>query len=306
MSVSSTFPHGVEPFFAYIYGQKPELIEDKKNTVYGLPGKGISIILDKFRGCHIDIKETPADSARVRNAIFELADTAKASKAFNSIWVDFALPTNPTALALLPPSFVMGEAGKGDLIYDYQMKKMRVWQWLNTDIPCAIPPGATHNIGATALMIDTAAKKVLLVVNVMRNNAWNMPGGSFDVLQDKTPADTSLREAQEEGGFTLPSDITLVSKIVGQSQFPNNQFAPAINQTWAHLCDGLSAIALNPPANEIVTAQWVSVDEVLNSKGSLNGYKVSEEITAMLSAAMRGQGFDLIADKGFMVVHAPK
>jgi 8-oxo-dGTP pyrophosphatase MutT (NUDIX family) len=305
---TSTIPVDIHSFFETLYGKEPIVSQDKKNTVYAIPEKEVSIITDPYGGCHIDVKAISTDQfAYAQRAIETLSESFRTSRAFDSIWIDIALPVSALTLSsIVPSSFRIGEPGKGDLIYDYQQKKLRIWHWLNSSKECAIPPGATHNIGATALILDMVAKKMLLVVNTRRNDSWNLPGGSFDPLKDNAPCYTALREAQEEGGFELEKSANFEPRLMGQMQFPFNQFAPAINQIWAYFIDGISQKLLNPPADEIKLAEWVSFDEIIASKGILRGLKLSEEIQSSLVAAINGLGFEKIVDKGWMIVHTSK
>lgn len=305
---NSVVPVEISKFFEIVYGCNPQVTLDKKSTVYSVPEKGVSIITDSYGGCHIDVKDISADRIPfARQAIEQLSETYRASKAFDSIWIDVALPTGALILgSIAPPSFEIGQPGRGDLVYDYQKRKVKIWQWLNSTKECAIPPGATHNIGATALILDMVAKKVLLVVNTRRSDSWNLPGGSFDPSKDKAPCDTALREAQEEGGFEVDKSAAYNPRLMGQMQFPDNQFAPAINQIWAYFIDGISQKALKPPADEIKTAEWIDFAEIQSSAGTLKGLKMSEEIKSPLVAAINGLGFQEIVNKKWMIVHAPK
>lgn len=305
---NTVIPVEINNFFESIYGCNPLVTQDKRSTVYSVPEKGISIITDTYGGCHINVKDISTDSIpSAREAIEQLSETYRTSKAFDSIWLDVALPAGALIIgSIAPPSFEIGQPGKGDLIYDYQKKQIKIWQWLNSNKECAIPPGATHNIGATALILDMAAKKVLLVVNTRRSDSWNLPGGSFDPSKDKTPCDTALREAQEEGGFEVENNADHNPKLMGQMQFPYNQFAPAINQIWAFFIDGISQKTLEPPVDEIKVAEWIDFAEIQNSSGTLKGLTLSEEIKSPLVAAINGLGFQEIVNKGWMIVHAPK
>lgn len=301
-------PIEINNFFETVYGCNPQVTQDRRSTIYSVPEKGVSIITDTYGGCHIDVKEIPTDRIPfARQAIEQLSETYRASKAFDSIWIDVALPTGALNLfSITPSSFEIGQPGRGDLIYDYQKNKIKIWQWLNSNKECAIPPGATHNIGATALILDMAAKKVLLVVNARRSDSWNLPGGSFDPSKDSAPCDTALREAQEEGGFEVDNSTALNPRLMGQMQFPDNQFAPAINQIWAYFIDGISKKALNPPADEIIKAEWIDFAEIQSSSGILKDLKMSEEIKSPLVAAINGLGFQEIVNKKWMIVHAPQ
>jgi ADP-ribose pyrophosphatase YjhB (NUDIX family) len=300
-----TAPNEINSFFTNLYGKQPQVSQVKKNIVCSLAEAEVSVMIDSYGGCHVDIVQISKERLPiVQYAIEGLAEGFKATKTCDSLWINFALPTNPAVMgSVLPQSFEIGTPGRGDLIYDYQQKKLRVWQWLNPEKECVIPPGATHNIGATALLCDTAAKKVLLVVNVRRDKNWNLPGGSYDPIHDKTPADTALREAQEEGGLTIDGSAIKEQKLIGQMQFPQNQFAPAINQIWSFAVPGLSQLKLNPPPHEIKRAEWIEYQAIVESSEALGGYTLSEEIKAPLLAAIKGLGAQEIANKGWMIVH---
>lgn len=310
-AASLPVPEDIRLFFQTVYGEDPVVVQQKRDLLYKVQEREISIIIDPFRGCHIDVKPLSDISvnkmSRVQGAIEKLAESIRSNRSFNSIWIDLALPNSVMLFGVIAPaSFVMGKPGFGDLVYDYQNKKVRVWQWLHPERECSIPAGATHNIGASALLIDKVAKKILLVVDNRRQDTWNLPQGSFDPAKDSHPSDTALREAQEEGGFTLSEKLTVPPTHVGDIDFPKYQFAPAINQIWAFFIDGISNQKLNPPPHEIKTAEWVAISEILESDEKMRGRMLSDEIKVPLLAALNGQGFQEVANRGFMVVHAPK
>ena len=306
MATICTALREIDSFFMKIYGESPVVSQVKKNTVCSLAGAEISTMVDSYGGCHVDIGKISKELLPVvQQAIEGLAEELKKAKTCDSLWVDFPLPTNPEIMGLLPKSFVIGTPGRGDLIYDSQQRKVRVWQWLNPNKECVIPPGATHNIGATALLCDTEAQKVLLVVNVRRDKNWNLPGGSYDPFRDKTSADTALREAREEGGLEIVESAIKEQKLIGQMQFPQNQFAPAINQIWSFAIPGLSQSKLNPPPLEIKRAAWVDYQTIKESSGDFDGFSLGEEIRTPLLAAMKGLGAQEIVNKGWLIVHAP-
>lgn len=302
MDVSSEFKN----FFNTLYGVDPIAESVRRNTQYSVPGQGVTVVTDPYGGCHVNVNFLDEDQmARAKEALSNLTEEFQATRAFDSVWIDMSTPFSLSAMGrIAPDSFQIGVPFGGDLIYDYQEKKIKTWKWLNPDKECTIPPAATHNIGASALVIDSVANKVLLVVNVRRDNAWNLPGGSYDTL-DSTPIVTAIREAQEEGGFIVNPEEIGEPVLMGQSQFPTNQFAPAINQIWAFFIDGVSERLLNPPPAEIKTAEWLDVDSVLSCEGELGGLKVGPEVTETLAAAVQGLGSVKVLDKGWMVVHAP-
>lgn len=308
MTSCSAAPAELLSFFKSAYAITPLAVKSKGSTLYSAPEfDGVKISTDSYGGCHLDVKfVNPEIDQRAKQAIQQLADDLRVSKAFNSLWINLDLPSSPAMWGrIVPESFVIGVEGSGDLIQDVQKKKIRIWQWLNTDKECAIPPGATHNCGATALIIDRTHRKVLLV-EPLRRKAWNLPGGSFDPWKDVDLADTAFREAQEEGGFELSKPVPHKPKLVGQLQFPNNPFAPAINQIWAFFIDGISQQALNPPAHEIKRAEWIDWEEIEKSRGSLRDCKLSDEIKRPLRAALHRYGFEEVSNKGWMIVHTQK
>lgn len=305
MTTTSLVPAEISHFFLSLYDQEPQREQERRNTIYSLPNQSIRISTDAHGGCHIDIKPVnPEIDSQARGAIEQLAEAFKQSKACNSLWVNFDLPCSPAQWGrVLPESFVIGVEGQGDLIQDVQQKKIRIWQWLNADKVCTIPPGATHNLGGSALIIDPLAKKILLVLNKNRNTVWNLPGGSFEPWKDVDPADTALREAQEEGGFELPHAIKEKPQLVGQMQFPENSFAPAINQIWAYFIAGISNLKLNPPTDEIKQAEWFDIKEIKKSDGKLGDLQLSNEVKQPLRTALKGHGFREISNKRWMIIH---
>src|SRR5690606_28070142 len=128
-----------------------------------------------------------------------------------------------------PDDFEIG-GSRSNLIYNYQKKQVNVW--FSFTKKHSIPPGATHNLGGSALIYDKNSKKVLLVVNRSRQTKWEFPGGSFDPQLDKTLIDTALRETEEETGLDIYETKTKYS-LVGEIYFHKNQFAPGINQIWS-------------------------------------------------------------------------
>ena len=307
-SITSDIPAGIKGFFNTVYGKDPEIHSQKKSTTYSIPKEGVSIFTDPYKACHVDIKEiSPERFASIKEAIQELSETSKKNNTFNSIWIDIALPFKPHVMgSILPESFEIGQPDKGDLIYDYQEKKIKIWQWLNPNKKCSIPPGATHNIGATALLIDRIAKKILLIVNNSRNtSAWNLPGGSYDPAIDKAPHKTALREAMEETGLVIEEESASQPMLVGQMEFPIDQFAPALNQVWVYSVDNLSKKTLRSSSHEIKKAEWISFDEIIKSDKKLRGLKLSKEIKPLLIAAIKNLGCKKVFAKEKMIVYAP-
>jgi len=55
MQQTSNIPVDISRFFETLYGNAPTVSQDKKNTVYAISEKGVSIITDPYGGCHIEI-----------------------------------------------------------------------------------------------------------------------------------------------------------------------------------------------------------------------------------------------------------
>lgn len=292
-------------FFVKIYGESPIKFSDKI-TRYAVSDSSIHITTDLYGGCHVNMTTlfSKERAELIKKAIDELSTNFKKTKAFNSLWLNFSLPCPLSTMAMIAPdNFLIGTPGTCDLIYDHQEKKLRVWSWLNEDKVCSIPSGATHSVGGAALIIDKIAEKILLVVNIDRSHSWNLPGGSFDPGSDPSPSFTALREAQEEGGFQIDKNDHFEPSLIGQMQFPENQFASAISQIWAFFIDNISLKKLNPPQDEISKAEWISFDEILQSQGSLKGLNLGLEIKEGLRAAIEGRGCQEIEKKTWKIVH---
>lgn len=306
-SATSEIPVEMSRFFQTLYMSEPEVSSDRKNTTYAVPGKGVSIQTDRYGSCHIEVKEISTDIIQIaKQAIENLSQTYKGSIAYNSIWINIALPADASIIgSIAPSSFKIGAPGVGDIIYDYQKSQVRIWHWLNPNKACAIPPGATHNIGATALLVDRFSQTILLVEHRRRGGSWILPGGSFDPSKDKEASDTARREAQEEVGIDLKGSSDQKPKLVGQMEFPNNQFAPAINQIWAFFVDGMSQNPLNL-SSEISKAEWVPIKQIQESTENYQGSKLSKEVKAPLLAAISGLGFQEESKSSSMILYAPK
>jgi hypothetical protein len=216
-------PAEISRFFATVCECSPEATvsdpEDKTYN-YSIPGQVVTegdwlINTDSYQGCHLEVKQIPADKMlRVPRAIEDLAagitrslsdlKRVEEETTFNFLMVDFDMPVTLKEISsVLPDSFKIGDPESGNLIKDEINKKLHFWKWLNPDKPCTVPFGATYSAGGLALIIDQVAQKVLLVESKGRKGAWNIPGGSPDPIRDRSPRDTAIREAQEEGGFKI-------------------------------------------------------------------------------------------------------
>ncbi|MDE3047930.1 MAG: hypothetical protein KGI83_06230, partial [Verrucomicrobiota bacterium] len=125
-------PREIDSFFIKLYGKQPEVSQVKKNIVCSLAEAEVSVMIDSYGGCHVDIAKISKERLPiVQQAMEGLLEGLKATNTCDSLWINFALPTNPAVMgSVLPQSFEIGTPGRGDLICDYQQKKLRVWQWL--------------------------------------------------------------------------------------------------------------------------------------------------------------------------------
>lgn len=307
-SIQKPIPAEIHAFFKTACGKSPFSEQANKGIAYRAEGSSISIRPDSYGGCHIDVEGqfSPPQLQKVRAAIEALTASFRKTGAFDSVWINRPLPTDVRSLgSLAPESFCIGMQGKSDLVYDYKEGKARLWQWINERKECTIPSGPCYKMGATALVLDRTARKALLVVNERRPDAWNLPGGGYDPFKDSSTSDTALREAQEEGGFVIEDKERSESILVGQMQFPFNQFAPSLNQIWAYFLDGVSKKELHPPKGEIREAKWVPFKDIEESNGTWEGLKLGDEIKSTLRAALSGLGFRRIGNKKQMILHAP-
>ncbi|MBA3285138.1 MAG: NUDIX hydrolase [Nitrosopumilus sp.] len=286
-----TVGSSIKEFLFKIYGEESTASFKGRKTYYHVSDPSLNIETDNYGGCHINIipSFTKERAELIKQAIEDLSIIFKENKEFNSLWLNLPLPCHLNTVGMIAPDNFLIGTPDCDLIYDRQAKKLRVWLWLNKDKDCTIPLGATHSVGGTALIIDRIAKKIALVVNKDRDHSWNLPGGSFD-LKDQSTSITALREFQEETGIQLTENDKYESCLIGQMQFPENQFATAISQIWAFYFDNVSLRTLDPPKNEIVRAEWISFDDVLQSNGRFDGLILGVEIREGLRAAIKGLG----------------
>ncbi len=99
---------------------------------------------------------------------------------------------------------------------------------------------------------------------------WNFPAGRVDV--GDTIEQTAIREAQEEVGY----DVALVRKLIVHQDTATESVKHAFEAT-------IIGGELIFPKDEIMDAQWFTVDEIKNMKDHLrNGY-IMAAITVMES-----------------------
>lgn len=273
--------YDVNQFLENLYHQGATKSNEGKNQVYSssLPNS-VKVIIDPFGGCHLQVPQNPMLSSNIQEEVAKLTQYIVDTKQFDSLWLDLDMPCEANTFGICPQGWAIGSDGC-NIINDTQKKVLRLWRWLNPTKPCTIPAGATHNLGATAAVVDETAQKILLVQNARRKDSWNLPGGSYEPGKDsiESTLPTALRECQEEAGIDAKNNPAF---LAGEVIFPTNQFAPAINQMWKVIFNGGSSITPVPQEGEVLRAVWVSFDDV--KKGIYDGIKIGAEIQKAVEA----------------------
>ncbi|MCH9609687.1 MAG: hypothetical protein S4CHLAM45_00770 [Chlamydiales bacterium] len=306
-------------FLKGIYGTDAVISEverEKNPTTYMVVADEVSVCMDKYGGFHVNnagsLEQRVWDAARTAiealpGQLNKTADEAlpgQPNKTVDSLWVNFKNPVPVTTMGrILPEAFTVGESTldmtlsgeetlpqmskPSGLIADIQTNQTRCWLWLNPKKECTIPPGATHNLGATAVLIDRLAGKVLLVENQGRQGRWNFPGGSCNI--GESPLEAAKRELEEETGVKVLQEVVKHAPLLGQMEFPNNPFAPAINQSFGFFISNHGEQELKPSEAEISRAKWCDYNAILDAaaKGEkFEGLKLGKEIPQMIKAAL--------------------
>ncbi|MDN3507247.1 MAG: NUDIX hydrolase [Simkaniaceae bacterium] len=308
-SAVTTIPGHVDAFFTGLYGEKPqaETVDDwgKKTTTFSLEGKPVKVLHGPFKDIHVEVGALdPVDVAKVAAQVDALYKAVESVTDFNVMWVNFQNPAGvKTVGAIVPEAFQLGAEGKSDCIHDQHNNQTKYWRWLNADASCRVPSnGGLVEYGATAALIDSTAKKVLLV-DASRGNWLSFPGGRKDKADPNCPA-VAIRETKEETKVEIPETAT--PTLVAKMQFPENQLNPAINETWAFDVPGASTQEVEAEAGEIKKVVWLSVDEILRGQTEFDGKKIGAEITAAVRAWNDGTGFaELKKDGNWKIVHGP-
>ena len=248
-------------------------------------------------------------------AISELETRLVHNGLAKSIWIDFKLPVNIGIISsIVPAHWEITTDVQNDCVRDYQQDSLSFRRWLLPEEECKHPPGATHNIGATAVLIDekNGHKYVLLVEKAGRKGSWFLPGGSYDPKKDQYEytaytAYTALRELCEETGLDQDVFPKTTAYLVGQMNFFGNQLAPAMNQTWYLPGCGQIEWPLNPPKDEIAQACWVSVQDIIESQnGTAQGLKIGAGIKSALTAIQQNKGLSVVEENLWFTVIGAK
>lgn len=293
-SIAPLISQEMKSFFYTLYGENSEIVqEDESPPIYTVPGKGISMTTDVYQGCHVIVSnQFKHDRPVVKLAIKQLVNLVTQTGTYTAVWVNILLPAKANITQILPGCFKVGNprVDGSDLIKDDQKNIHCYWKWTASLALCTIPAaGATHNYGASKLLIDQTANKVFLVVDKYRPDHWELPGGSYDRYIDTELCDTAHREAQEEGGVKLDPASKKQAIVVTQMEFLKNRYARGIHQVWAIFADGMSEHPFFPQPSEIADAGWMDIDMVCKAE-KVNGLALSKEIIPSIMAARSGHG----------------
>lgn len=291
----------IATFFDSVYGNP---YYTTKDGIWGVSYQSVRdgaplLLFDNYQACQITPNGcSESVLSRLRAAAGQLVFDLKDHKLAKLLRINV-----PDTYCVGMISEIVPADWSGVPIIDYKTKTLIYKQQLVGE--CTMPAGATHNIGATACIIDVDCNCVFLVETVGRKGKWCLPGGSYDPKLDsaRTSLTTALREAKEEAGWT--ANISQVEgALVGQLNFPRNQFAPAFNQIWLILCSGWKEWSLDPPKDEINRAQWIPILTIIETvDGTVEGLKLGVGITAAIKAFRENKLLKLVDDKGFVLVY---
>lgn len=271
----------IQEFFNGIYNSPAIETKDKQSTNYSVDKeRPVSISLDRHGGCLVNIPAGARLPANFKESFQALSLNLAKTGVINSVWLNIFSPSTAEILSAIPSSWSIDDPKKGQMIIDTQKKCTRIWQWLNSSKECNIPPGGTHNLGASAAVIDETSRVILLVQDKQRNTVWGMPGGSFDPVLDSpnSTMTTAIRECKEEANVDVSAEK---GELVGQMHFPFNQFAPGINQIWRFVVDH-SKFKPIPQPGETLQVKWIAFADA--AKGEFEGLKIGPEVQAAIAA----------------------
>ena len=156
----------IKKFFNALYEKNPTDTVVGKNLVFSVNRKNaISVMLDRYGGCHVNIRalpngeaETINKMAKIRALIEQLGHELKKKKACDSLWINLKRPfTFDQLFSILPESFMNGALFNGRLIDDWPQNQVRIWEWLNNNKKCTIPSAeeAHRRLAAKYLLLGS-------------------------------------------------------------------------------------------------------------------------------------------------------
>lgn len=303
-------PIRIQEFMEGVYspGKEIDVSENRGTHTYSVTDGNVSIQTDRFGGCHVIVSDAsmePGTCATIKERVALLADSIERGEGSDSLWVKAPSASRANFLAsLTPDNWVVGDPERGNHVQDIQRMLQCNWQWLNPNKPCAIPAGATHNMGATAAILNTLGQ-IVLVSPQTRDTSWNLPGGSCN---PKEALDvTAVREANEEC-FDEKAELEAIG-VVALNIFPNNQFAPAWNPTFVVTAkEGTELPAVTPQGGEIVAAEAFNLDEIIahDLTQEFHGRWLGNGIQEIAKALKADQYMTKEVDKGWMATYVAK
>lgn len=106
----------------------------------------------------------------------------------NSVWLTIGLASGAA----------LDAAGRAGFKFHHGLGDSAVLLlWLPADVPCAVPPYATHQVGVAGVLVD-ADRRLLVVQDVGKKRIWKFAGGLANLGEDFGA--TAVRETFEETG----------------------------------------------------------------------------------------------------------
>ncbi|KAG2482882.1 hypothetical protein HYH03_018225 [Edaphochlamys debaryana] len=198
---------------------------------------------DLYDGKIVNPAALPSDPAAFRA---RLAASLAAWRAggVHGVWLRLGLAQSPLVPVAAEEGFVFHHAEK-----DYVM----MTQWLPTDLPCTLPPNASHQVGVGAFVVDGQGR-VLVVQErsgVLRGRGvWKMPTGLVSSGEDLTEA--AERELREETGVEARVEAVLAVRQMHGAAFGKSDLFVVLGMRPT--AEGQEPV---PCERELVAAAWL-------------------------------------------------
>ncbi len=212
---------------------------------------------DKFKNVHLTLKRSPkcpVDCDMICMTLQKMQADKRKGKV-NAVYLNipFSLDFDLKMLgSIVPTGFPISP------VRDTQKGMMRF-----LDAPSSVPTGGNVDLGATAIVWDPLAKKVLTVTD-RRSGRVQYPGGRWDP-EDDNAVNAARRECLEEANYTIPVEAEF--RVLGIQYFPVNQAVPGYNLVFLFQIPGAaeqsaSTIRGDGAGGETSSADWRSLEEV--------------------------------------------
>lgn len=164
----------------------------------------------------------------------------------------------------------------------------------HTQDKCYYPAYKTMAHGVSIILFNHDLTKFLAVQEKKgQYHGWKAPTGGVDYENGEDERLAASRELQEETGLlVVPEQLKFVS-LVTTNAFPGR--SPDRNFVFASRCEEAEELTLIPQRKEIITVEWILVDEFLNSELPLNIAErplvIQEVVRIAQKSLMQNQGW---------------